>query len=117
MPAPDQRVSAFGFAAVERPNQIELLVLDIRQAIEAGAAGGDFLAGIRVGLDARHAIKALVVGGDVFAKAGVVLLCGLTHEPHVFGGLFVAIFGPCSVQNQGRSQKYPTPFLNHISAQ
>jgi hypothetical protein len=68
-------------------------------------------------LDARHAIKALVVGGDVLAKAGVVLLCGLAHEPHVFGGLFVAVLSPCCVQNQGRSQHDPTQIFDHHTVQ
>ena len=109
-------VSVLGLVAVERPNQTELLVFDIGQAIKAGAAGGDFFAGVRVGLNARHAKKALVFGGDVFAKSGVVLLCGFTHQPHVFGGFFVAVFSPCRVQNQGRSQKYPMPFFDHFTA-
>ena len=117
LPAPVDGLSAFGLAAVERPNQIELLGFDIRQAIKTGAARCDFFAGVGVGLNARLAIKALVIGRDFFAKAGVVLRRSLAHEPHVFGGLFVAVLSPCSVQNQGRSQKYPTPFLNHISAQ
>ena len=116
LPAPVDGLSAFGLAAVERPNQIELLVFDIGQAIKAGAAGGDFFAGVGVGLNPRHAKKALVFGGDVFAKTGVVLLCGFTHQPHVFGGLFIAVFSPCRVQRQGRSQKYPTPICDHFSA-
>jgi hypothetical protein len=116
LPAPVVGVSVFGLAAVERPNQIELLGFDIRQAIKAGAARSDFFAGVGVGLNARLAIKALVIGRDFFAKAGVVLLPSLAHEPHVFGGLFVAVLSPCSVQNQGRSQKYPTPFIDHFSA-
>jgi hypothetical protein len=109
-------VSVLGLAAVERPNQTELLVFDIRQAIKAGAAGGDFFAGVGVGLNTRHAKKALVFGGDVFAKTGVVLLSGFTHQPQVFGGFFVAALRPCRVQNQGRSQKYPMPFFDHFSA-
>jgi hypothetical protein len=109
-------VSVLGLVAVERPNQTELLVFDIGQAIKTGAAGGDFFAGVRVGLNARHAKKALVFGGDVFAKSGVVLLCGFTHQPHVFGGLFIAVLSPCRVQRQGRSQKYPTPICDHFSA-
>ena len=109
-------ISAFGFVAVERPNQIELLGFDIRQAIETGAAGSDFFAGVGVGLNARHAIEALVIGGNVFAKTGVVLRCGFAHEPHVFGGLFIAVFSPRSVENQGRSQKHPMPFKNHFYA-
>ena len=109
-------VSVLGLVAVERPNQIELLVFDIGQAIKAGAAGGDFFAGVGVGLNPRHAKKALVFGGDVFAKTGVVLLCGFTHQPHVFGGLFIAVLSPCRVQRQGRSQKYPTPICDHFSA-
>ena len=117
LPAPVGGVSVFGLAAVERPNQIELLGFDIREAIKAGAARSDFFAGVGVGLNACLAIKALVIGRDFFAKAGVVLCGGFAHEPRVFGGLFIAVFSPCSVQNQGRSQKYPTPFLNHISAQ
>jgi hypothetical protein len=116
LPAPVVGVSVFGLAAVERPNQIELLVFDIGQAIKAGAAGGDFFAGVGVGLNPRHAKKALVFGGDVFAKTGVVLLCGFTHQPHVFGGLFIAVLSPCRVQRQGRSQKYPTPICDHFSA-
>jgi len=86
-------VSVLGLVAVERPNQTELLVFDIGQAIKTGAAGG-----------------------DVFAKSGVVLLCGFTHQPQVFGGLFIAVFSPCRVQRQGRSQKYPTPICDHFSA-
>ena len=109
-------VSVLGRVAVERPNQTELLVFDIGPAIKAGAAGGDFFAGVGVGLNARHAKKALVFGGDVFAKSGVVLLCGFTHQPHVFGGLFIAVLSPCRVQRQGRSQKYPTPICDHFSA-
>ena len=109
-------ISAFGFVAVERPNQIELLGFDIRQAIETGAAGRDLFAGVGVGLNTRYAIKALVVGRDVFAKSGIVLLSGFAHEPHVFGGFFIAVLSPCTVQNQGRSQKYPTPFFNHFTA-
>jgi len=116
LPAPVGSLSAFGLVAVERPNQIELLGFDIREAIKAGAARSDFFAGVGVGLNACLAIKALVIGRDFFAKAGVVLRPSFAHESHVFGGLFVAVFGPRSVQNQGRSQKYPTPFLNHFSA-
>ena len=116
LPAPVCGLSAFGLVAVERPNQIELLGFDIRQAIKTGAAGSDFFAGVGVGLNARLAIKALVIGRDFFAKAGVVLRCGFAHESHVFGGLFIAVLSPCSVQNQGRSQKYPTPFIDHFSA-
>jgi hypothetical protein len=101
---------------VVRPNQIELLVLDIRQAVKSGAAGGNFFAGVGIGLNACHAKKALVFGGNFFAKAGVVLCGGFAHEPRVFGGLFIAVFSPCSVQNQGRSQKYPMPFFNHSFA-
>ena len=74
LPAPVVGVSVFGLAAVERPNQIELLGFDIREAIKAGAARSDFFAGVGVGLNARLAIKALVIGRDFFAKAGVVLL-------------------------------------------
>ena len=116
LPAPVCGLSAFGLVAVERPNQIELLGFDIRQAIKTGAAGSDFFAGVGVGLNARLAIKALVIGRDFFAKAGVVLRCGFAHEPHVFGGLFIAVLSPCSVENQGRSQKHPMPFFHHISA-
>ena len=116
LPAPVDGLSAFGLAAVERPNQIELLGFDKRQAIETGAAGSDFFAGVGVGLNARLAIKALVIGRDFFAKAGVVLRPRFAHESHVFGGLFVAVLSPCSVQNQGRSQKYPMPFFNHSFA-
>ena len=116
LPAPVGGLLAFGFAAVVRPNQIELLVLDIGQAVKSGAAGGNFFAGVGIGLNACHAKKALVFGGNFFAKAGVVLCGGFAHEPRVFGGLFIAVFSPCSVQNQGRSQKNPTPFLNHFSA-
>ena len=108
--------SALGLVVVERPNQIELLGFDIRQAIKTDAGGSDFFAGVGVGLNARLAIKALVIGRDFFAKAGVVLLGGFAHEPHVFGGLFIAVLSPCSIKNQGRSQKYPTPFFNHVSA-
>ena len=109
-------VSVLGLVAVERPNQTELLVFDIGQAIKAGAAGGDFFAGVGVGLNPCHAKKALVFGGDVFAKTGVVLRGGFTHQPQVFGGFFVAVFSPCRVQNQGRSQKYPMPFFDHFTA-
>ena len=116
LPAPVVGVSVFGLAAVERPNQIELLGFDIRQAIKADAGGSDFFAGVGVGLNARLAIKALVIGRDFFAKAGVVLRRSLAHEPHVFGGLFIAVFSPCRVQRQGRSQKYPTPICDHFSA-
>jgi hypothetical protein len=98
LPAPVGGLSAFRLAAVERPNQVELLAFDVRQAIKTRAAGNDFFAGVGVGLNARHAIKALVIGRDVFAKPGVVLFSGFTHEPHVFGGLFIAVFSPCMVQ-------------------
>jgi hypothetical protein len=73
LPAPAGGPLVFGFAAVERPNQIELLGFDIRQAIKTGAAGGDFFAGVGVGLNPCHAKKALVIGGNIFAKTGVVL--------------------------------------------
>ena len=116
LPAPVGGLSAFGLAAVERPNQIELLGFDIREAIKAGAARSDFFAGVGVGLNARHAIKALVFGRDFFAKAGVVLRPRFAHESHVFGGLFIAVLSPCRVQRQGRSQKYPTPICDHFSA-
>ena len=116
LPAPVGGLSAFGLAAVERPNQIELLGFDIRQAIKTDAGGSDFFAGVGVGLNARLAIKALVIGRDFFAKAGVVLRPRFAHEPHVFGGLFIAVFSPCRVQRQGRSQKYPTPICDHFSA-
>ena len=43
---PRGRSSAFRLAAVERPNQVELLAFDVRQAIKTRAARSDFFAGV-----------------------------------------------------------------------
>jgi hypothetical protein len=62
LPAPKGGFSALGFAAVERPDQVELLVFHKGQAIKTHAGGGDFFAGVGVGLDAGLAVKPLVFG-------------------------------------------------------